>query len=362
MQKNTELELLINQDDQLLEKINDEKNEIKIDVPFCRFFEMEYDNDSCKMRKLKYRRRKGEVKIAMHFGQRKLLLSEIEFLTNCGNLSNIVVYAGSAPGYHIILLAKYFPNHKFDLFDPSKFGIEETDNIKIHQIPFTDAIAQNCVDKNILFISDIRTDTHKYTEEWEDEIVSNMEMQKKWIDIINPKMAMLKFRLPYYSGVTKYFSGKLYFQPWAGQSSTETRLVTNGKKYTLYDNNEYEQIMYRHNRITRSQKFDHDYNEIEGIDYCYDCKAEIDILTRYINLSKIKGSINSKEPNKKIMKKMIYEISKILHIDLTKPPHYIYRDLPRQEREEKIKGYALEYSENEINKKIEKRSDDFIIK
>jgi hypothetical protein len=42
----------------------------------------------------KYRRRKGELKTVIHWGQRKLLLSEIEFLTNCGDQSSLVVYAG----------------------------------------------------------------------------------------------------------------------------------------------------------------------------------------------------------------------------------------------------------------------------
>jgi cap2 methyltransferase len=349
---------------------NIENNEEKINVPFRRFFEIDYDkcidgkDNTNIMRKLKYRQREGgEVKLAMHFGQRKLLLTEIEFLTNCGNLSDTVVYVGSAPGYHIKLLTKYFPNHKFELYDPSKFGIDQTNNVKIHQLLFTDAIAQNYVGKGILFISDIRTDMHKYTEEWEEEIIDNMNTQKKWVEIINPKMAMLKFRLPYNPGITKYFSGKIYFQPWVGQSSTETRLITNGKEYTLYDNTDYEQILYRHNRITRNQKFDHQYTKIEGLDYCYDCKAEIEILIRYINLCKLKKMIKSEDKNEMILKKIIYEISETLHIDLTEPPHYIFKDLPRKEREEKLKKYALEYTNKEKNKKNEKPekcTDDFI--
>ena len=54
----------------------------------------------------KYKRRSGQDKTTFHFGQRKLMLSEIEFLTNVTNdvyLENIkkklcLIYAGAEPG------------------------------------------------------------------------------------------------------------------------------------------------------------------------------------------------------------------------------------------------------------------------
>ena len=53
-----------------------------------------------------------------HIGQRKLLLTEIQFLTN--KKSGVVVYAGSAPGNHIPVLLKIFPNKfKWILIDPN---------------------------------------------------------------------------------------------------------------------------------------------------------------------------------------------------------------------------------------------------
>jgi cap2 methyltransferase len=259
---------------QLKENIT-ESEELKINVPFIRFIE-----DPQQARRLKYRRRINEVKLAMHFGQRKLLLSEIEFLTNCGNLSNLVIYAGSAPGIHIPLLLTLFPTHKLELYDPAKFKIKEQPGLKIHNELFTNEIAGKYTNENVLFISDVRTSENKFKDEWEDEISDNMKMQKKWVEIMKPIRSMLKFRLPYFPGITKYYSGKLYFQPWAGQSSTEMRLITDGKNEKLYDHTTYEDIMFRHNRITRSQTFKHKY-DIPGIDYCYDCFSEIEILTRY---------------------------------------------------------------------------------
>ena len=43
----------------------------------------------------------SERKTARHFGQRKLLISEIEFLTMHARFNDTVVYAGAAPGTHI---------------------------------------------------------------------------------------------------------------------------------------------------------------------------------------------------------------------------------------------------------------------
>ena len=66
-------------------------------------------------------RQKFEDRTAIHWGQRKLLLSEIEFLTNVCNelvesskmprlLKIVLIYAGAAPGNYstIIILLKYY--------------------------------------------------------------------------------------------------------------------------------------------------------------------------------------------------------------------------------------------------------------
>jgi len=68
------------------------------------------------------------IKYACHSGQRKLLLTEIEFLTyvkpKLPDLK-LVVYAGSAPCEHISILLKMFPDLKFLLVDPNYHGIKE---------------------------------------------------------------------------------------------------------------------------------------------------------------------------------------------------------------------------------------------
>jgi hypothetical protein len=84
---------------------------------------------------LPYRRRSGETKSVCHWGQRKLLLSEVEFLNEYlpSNIIALVIYAGAAPGHHIPLLSDMFPNLRFILVDPSPFEIDETDKIKIRK-------------------------------------------------------------------------------------------------------------------------------------------------------------------------------------------------------------------------------------
>ena len=117
---------------------------------------------------LKYRpRRHDEDRSTVHFGQRKLHLSEIEFLTNfCKDLSDFtktvtMIYAGAAPGTHISKLSSMFPFIKFVLVDPADFIVKPIKNrIEIIQDYFTDSMARDMMSKYEndlrLFISDIR--------------------------------------------------------------------------------------------------------------------------------------------------------------------------------------------------------------
>ena len=78
-------------------------------------------------RKEYYVRKDERKKLAAHWGQRKLFLSELYFLTKYAGLSKNVIYAGAAPGKHTKYLATLFPEHKFILVDPSPFHIEENE-------------------------------------------------------------------------------------------------------------------------------------------------------------------------------------------------------------------------------------------
>lgn len=67
-----------------------------------------------------------ETKPGIHIGQRKLFMSELQFLNNVlVDLSTptYVVYAGAAPGNHMGMLSTFFPNVKWILVDPHRFDI-----------------------------------------------------------------------------------------------------------------------------------------------------------------------------------------------------------------------------------------------
>lgn len=157
-----------------------------------------------------------------HLGQRKLLLSEIDFFNRhaSGGASITAVYAGAAPGTHIILLKKMYPNTTFHLYDRAPFDpiLRKFDGIHLHSELMTDDVAQKMAGSD-LFISDIRTTTQSPS------IISDMRMQESWVKTMKPKMAQLKFRLPFdWEGDFTYLGGELRIQAWPRPRSTEMRL------------------------------------------------------------------------------------------------------------------------------------------
>ncbi len=231
---------------------------------------------------LTYRRRKDELKTVHHWGQRKLLMSEIEFLTMYAEEGDLVVYAGAAPGTHIKILAFMFPFLKFVLVDPNPFKVKETDRIECRQEYFTDEMAQEFAGKDVLFISDIRTDIDQ------DGVDRDMLVQQKWVEIMKPKNSILKFRLPWCQDCDnvieelEYLDGEVYFPVWGPRTTTEGRLVINNSlRKKKWDCAKYERQMFYFNVVTRTQWYP---NRIKapGLDHCYDCCAEVIILKQYL--------------------------------------------------------------------------------
>lgn len=185
-----------------------------------------------------------------HWGQRKLLMTEILFFSKIFNYKDeerTVVYIGAATGTHIILLTSMFPNLKFDLYDPNNFDnvLRGNKNINIYQQFFTNKEAEKYKNKNVIFISDIRTVSSEVNKRKEDvdvmeETMKNQESQKQYIQIMNPYYSMLKFKCPYpeegKSKYYKYLKGIVYKQVWAPVTSAETRLIISQKdNYTEID-------------------------------------------------------------------------------------------------------------------------------
>lgn len=183
---------------------------------------------------------------SIHWGQRKLHLSEVDFFTSNTNTTDTytVVYAGAANGQHIPLLSKMFPNLEFHLYDPAPFSPlidKENTKLKINlykdsTLPigfFTDEIAlKYTTTKNLLFICDIRLaptekkNNPKYKSLFEEKVDNDMKIQKDWVLIMKPISSILKMRIPYnVKDKFEYLDGDVRFQTWAPIESTETRLV-----------------------------------------------------------------------------------------------------------------------------------------
>lgn len=239
-------------------------------------------------KRAKYFQRPYDFKRTLHWGQLKLMLTEIEFLTLATKASLdpiTMVYAGAAPGDHIDVLSDMFPDVQFELYDPNDFIIAPTDKIKTHVQFFTDEDARKWVNTpGLVFCSDIRSEPAT-----QEVIKRNMAMQLDWWRIMNPLLSMFKFRLPWDAGLTEYPAGDIYIQPFPGSTSTETRLIVKqGASIIKYDNQQYEEACFYHNTVNRDKKYsiigesDLDLNT-DGLDNCYDCMRFYLILKDYLN-------------------------------------------------------------------------------
>lgn len=262
-----------------------------------------------------YPRQWEKKKTIRHWGQRKLLLSEILFLTRWGHLSSTVIYAGAAPGKHIEYLSKLFPDHHFILVDPNPFGISPSDKIEIYNQYFTDQLAleltHNRAEK-VLFVSDIRTADYRQMTPIENEnlIVKDNHSQIQWVTIMKPIKSMLKFRCPYPNILQepcRMFKGTLFFQVWPPPSSTETRLIVDDSlEMMTYDCLAYEESLFYHNTVTRFNHYSHQI-QAPGLDDRYDSMGEIIILSEYLQ----KFNPNEMQKNE-LIATMSQEISKAI--------------------------------------------------
>ena len=247
-----------------------------------------------------YQRRKGEVKTTLHWGQRKLLMSEIDFLTRFGLPSDTsttpttytVVYAGAAPATHMPYISELFPEIHFVLVDPNPFDIAKAENIEIINDYFSTALAKTLRARfsksTVLFISDIRTaDWKEQTqEEYLKFLNADNAAQAEWSEAIGATHSMLKFALPYGEGSSQYLKGEVHLPVWGPQTTTECRLIVThtDSDPISYDHTDHEERMFHFNTVTRTTTYSK-HKDINGVgyDHRYDCTREIDILLAYVD-------------------------------------------------------------------------------
>lgn len=258
-----------------------------------------------------------------HWGQMKLLISEIEFLTPFFGDEFNVVYAGAAPGVHMPILAKMFESMHFILVDPAPSMIAKNDfsNIEVMTEFMTDQLALGLSKKyhdKILFISDVRigsTNPREPHKEQQIRIQKDMKAQESWMNIMCPRSSMLKFRLPWNigNGKTVYPEGKIFLPVYGKILTHEARLVVErGALDFRYDNRLYEGQMAYFNQVLRpalypsedhlsspevmkyiegwstrfpesgEQRAGKEGQSVQGEHKCYDCTAFQLVVARYL--------------------------------------------------------------------------------
>lgn len=250
--------------------------------------------------------RRGQRSTLASWGQRKLALSEVDFLTDFADDGDLVVYAGSAPGTHLLDLAKLFPTLTFHLYDPRDFDVNlyRDQRFTIFQKFFTDLDALRYTGKNVIFLSDIRTVSNELSNEINElRVAQDNYDQARLHQLMKPKKALLKFRLPFpikgspiYPNSEKknkflfrYLDGEVRLQAFAPPYSTEKRLIPNGK-WRDYDASLDESLMATQNAVYRPSIYD-DMPEVGGMDDCFDCTYEKYIWQKYTERFDPEGDI-----------------------------------------------------------------------
>lgn len=252
----------------------------------------------------KYRLRNQRCSTQLHIGQLKLFLSTLQFLTLYCDTDKInhIIYPGSAPGNNIPLLCDMFPNTRWYLCDPrpieavhenivwlkNDFFLEE------HMDEINSLIPE---DEKKLLISDIRISSSANLVLTEEDIDNDMGLQRGWVEYMKPDFAQLKFRLPRLmagndvigsNGYYKYLHGKLYLQYFAPISSTELRLVVNGKDLAEVDWNvdQIDNLMFLFNGKLRVSFYDvpEKVKKATGFDSCHDCWGSYLLIKHYCEL------------------------------------------------------------------------------
>ena len=288
----------------------------------------------------KFAYREGADIPNVHIGQRKLLITEIRFLTEVatGDLQ-LCIYAGSAKGHHLGIVHKLFPAIKWLLFDTSNhFIVSDEDNpiqtdknsrvihnydflrepldlpFYIKKGYFTDDVAKEikaiCDERSlpILFISDVRASDKKNPTDF--EVVVDQMRQYQWRESLGNPASLLKTRsafkqihrrdiLPITDKELNYLvinnlsdgnwtptvRGDIWLQPWAGRESAEVRIYAPAGQndILLLNNKEHEDTLFTHNiwRSAVPHKHSPTFPDL-GFSQNWDCAMEYHIWSEYI--------------------------------------------------------------------------------
>lgn len=247
------------------------KKEEKEDLKF-KLFNKKYFYISDEDKEMPYQNNK--ILVNVHWGQLKLFCSEFASMIYHLNHSRVsdIVYIGAAPGDHIYVLAQLYEDFTYHLYDSEKFDsrLKELSNVKIYSKYFDDVDLNHWSDKSKIFlISDIRTlsyDSSGFDEKTqrrnEDSVWSDMQLQRRWVETLEPELSLLKFRLPFAHDFIleegkerKYLEGLVMRQVYNKPTSSETRLLVSNIEHKDWNLISYERKLAYHNCRIRTLNF-----------------------------------------------------------------------------------------------------------
>lgn len=278
------------------------------------------------------------------WGQMKLFVGLLEFLTLFYDSEKYqdpkLVYVGAAPGQGITLIVDMFQKFKFYLYDSQAFDkklVEKAEapesRVTLYQRYFEEADAEYwATQKDVFFVSDIRSlgynvEMGRVTQKGEEIVWGDMQLQESWVKKIKPAWSQLKFRPPYYDEITKkmfegytfsYLSGIIFYQSFAGASSSETRLVVNGERIVSakYDYRNYEKVVMYHNSIIRELEFTKFYSPLSIEDKILEIRNRGIIpnwdITKFLWLIKVYLTKVGKLATEQLVLNIIYKIDSFL--------------------------------------------------
>lgn len=133
----------------------------------------------------------------LHWGQRKLLMAEVAFLSRWarGEAPCTVVYAGAAPGTHVPFLRWLFPPacvSRWVLVDPRPVEVVCDEATEVRCEPMTVALARELAARFgdcVLLMSDVRSDAHD-----DAAIAADMQAQAQWHEALGARASLLKYQ------------------------------------------------------------------------------------------------------------------------------------------------------------------------
>ena len=335
---------------------------------------------------------KDDIITNCHFGQRKLFWTEVEFLSLLAKKVRLqdvlVVYAGSAAGFHMPLIFELFPEVAWILIDPAKFKFKrelkhENKFVIINDFYSAESYRDilrinkdNFKRKHIAFVSDIRVTAS------DEGTFRDMVNQQLWTTQLNAVAYMHKFRLPYTGEAFSYGSyqydttdlkntnvspgkkegilylaGKLYLQLYPPNRSSESRLIgfrTPDQPFELayYDAHAYDEQMNHFNLVDRCntrfafEKSADVRNHIAGFDEGYESACEYYLTWKYFQ--RYKGNV----PSHPLVVRLLYYIDQKLEMYATRS---LVECIPRTYKKREATANIIHAVVNDMMKAIKKQ-------